>query len=177
MCRAKSFLIILAVLLVFPPSSVRAYQVGKRHRPSVAQRTADYGRYNFSFTTLEGRRISLSDYAGKVVLVNLWAPWCAPCKKEIPGFQNLYKRYHRKGFEVLGVAVQTNETDVRSFVEAYKMVWPIGIKDAVAVGYKTYVLPDTYLFRTDGSLAKHFVGYTAEEALRPLLEELLRTPK
>lgn len=147
---------------------------GKKIAPKITRSVANYGKYNFKFTTLDGKKITLADYAGKVVLVNIWAPWCGPCKKEIPGFVNLYKQYKSKGFEVLGVAAQTNESDVRSFIQEYKVPWPVGINDEIPKNYGTYGLPDNYLFKPDGSLAKHFVGFTQEEVLKPLLEENIK---
>ncbi len=150
-----------------------AYGLAGQRAATPAQ-PASYGKYAFAFTTLEGKKINLADYAGKVVLVTVWAPWCGPCKKETPGFVRLYNDYHAKGFEILGVAVQTNESDVRAFIDQFKPQWPIGIKDAVAQAYGTYGLPDNYLFRRDGSLVKRFVGYTMDEALRPLVVEALK---
>ena len=136
--------------------------------------SANYGKYGFTFTTLAGKTLRLSDYAGKIVLVNIWAPWCGPCRVEIPGFLKLYQRYHNDGFEIISVAVQTNERDVRSFVEKYKMTWPVGLNDEVASKYGTYGLPDNYLFKPDGSVAKHLIGLTREETLKPLIEEALK---
>jgi thiol-disulfide isomerase/thioredoxin len=107
------------------------------------------------------------------VLVNIWATWCSPCRRETPGFVKLREKYREQGFEVLGVAVQSPETAVRSFVEEYKVTYPIGIKDAVAAQYGTYGLPDTYLFGPDGALIKHFFGFTKEELLEPLITKTL----
>jgi thiol-disulfide isomerase/thioredoxin len=159
----------VAVAILFPSTSL-SHQ--KKSPTKDAKAKADYGKYAFTFSTLEGKKISLADYAGKAVLVNIWAPWCGPCRKEAPGFLRLYKEYKSKGFEILSVAVQTNETDVRSFVSTYAMTWPVGIRDEVAIAYRTYGLPDNYVFGPDGSVAKHFIGFTSEEALRHVLEEL-----
>ena len=147
-------------------------QSKKKVSTKVVKPKADYGKYDFVFTSLDGKKISLANYAGKIVLVNIWAPWCGPCRKEAPGFLNLYKQYQSKGFEILSIAVQTNETDVRSFIAKYPMPWPVGIKDEVALNYKTYGLPDNYVFKPDGSIAKHFIGFTSEEALKHVLDDL-----
>lgn len=170
-------LLIVAVLFLINPVAGSAYQSPQKSAAKDVKPKAEYGKYGFAFTALDGKKVSLSDYAGKVVLVNIWAPWCGPCKKEAPGFLNLYKKYHSKGFEILSIAVQTNETDVRSFLATYPLSWPVGIKDEVAMNYKTYGLPDNYVFKPDGSVAKHFIGFTSEEALRPLLDELINKPK
>jgi thiol-disulfide isomerase/thioredoxin len=148
-------------------------QAGKDAAPATKPR-ADYGKYEFTLTTLEGKTVKLSDYAGKVVLVNLWAPWCGPCKIEMPGFEKLHEKYRAQGFEIISVAVQTNESAVRSFIEKTPLPWTVGINDDVAAKYGTYGLPDNYLFLPDGMLTKHFIGYTKEEALEPLIQAGLK---
>lgn len=135
---------------------------------------ANYGKFDFKLTTMDGKSIRLSDYAGKVVLVNIWAPWCGPCRKETPGFANLYKEYKEKGFEIVGVAVNTNVKDVTSFITQYKVPWSNGIDDNIARAYGTYGLPDNYLFRPDGTLIRRFIGLTSEGTLKPLIEEALK---
>jgi thiol-disulfide isomerase/thioredoxin len=159
---------LLSIQTAFPQSK-NVPQASTRSTPR-----ANYGEYDFTFTTLDGKTIKLSDYAGKVVLVNIWAPWCGPCKMETPGFAKLYKEYKSKGFEILGVAVQTDVNAVRAFLQKYEAPWPIGLNQDVATQYKTYGLPDNYLFNPDGTVARHFVGYTREDVLRPALEEALK---
>lgn len=136
--------------------------------------SADYGKYDFTLTTLEGKTLKLSDFAGKVVLVNLWAPWCGPCKVEMPGFVKLHDKYADQGFEIVSVAVQTNESAVRSFIEKTPLKWPVGLNEDVAVKYGTYGLPDNYLFLPNGTMARHFIGFTKEEALEPLIQAGLK---
>lgn len=135
---------------------------------------ADYGKYDFTMTTLEGKVIKLSDFAGKVVLVNLWAPWCGPCKIEMPGFVKLHDKYKDQGFEIVSVAVQTTESAVRTFIEKTPLKWPVGLNEEVAVKYGTYGLPDNYLFLPNGTMTRHFIGYTKEEALEPLIQAGLK---
>jgi thiol-disulfide isomerase/thioredoxin len=180
MHRMKSGIVLLLaglflVCLASPAIQKKKKQVVKKEDTVVVPKiAANYGKYSFSFTTLDGKNVNLSDYAGKVVLVNIWAPWCGPCRGETPGFVKLYSQYKNRGFAILGVAIQTNETDVRSFVQQQKISWPVGIKDAVAESFGTYGLPDNFLFKPDGSLVKHFVGYTQEEAVRPIIEDALK---
>ncbi len=143
---------------------------------SITTRNAgtDYGKYDFILRTLDGKNIQLSDYAGKVVLVNIWAPWCGPCRMETPGFVKLYQQYKDKGFDIIGIAVETNEKNVREFIDNYKILWPVGLDDDVARAYGTYGLPDNFLFGPDGRLIKHFVGFTKEGELAPLIQEALK---
>ena len=188
MFNAKNIFFYLFGLLVLPGSPAESFQkkesgahVPRAHSKKTPVRqisppvsTANYGKYNFTLATLDGKNIRLSDYAGKVVLVNIWAPWCGPCRLETPGFARLYRQYKSKGLEIIGVAVNTNESDVRSFMQSYGITWSVGIKDDIARAYGTYGLPDTYLFRRDGSLAKQFIGFTKAEALSPILEGALK---
>jgi cytochrome c-type biogenesis protein len=136
--------------------------------------TANYGKYGFTLKTLDGHTIRLSDYSGKVVLVNIWAPWCGPCRMETPGFVKLYEQYRNQGFEIVSVAVETNEKDAEAFIKMYSVRWPVGIDDGIARAYGTYGLPDNFLFGPDGKVIKHFVGFTNEETLKPMIEQGLK---
>jgi thiol-disulfide isomerase/thioredoxin len=180
--RSYRFTILATILLSFSVCAFSSTQQKSKKHPqkkieNAANVNANYGKYEFSFRTLDGKTIHLSDYSGKTVLVNIWAPWCSPCKTETPGIVRLYERYHKKGLEILGVAVQTNESDVRSFMLKYKVQWRVGIKDEIAKIYGTYGIPDSYLFRSDGSLIKEFTGFASEEALEPLIQEALNFSK
>jgi thiol-disulfide isomerase/thioredoxin len=168
----RLFVTVLMTGIVISVSS--AFQKPKPSNSKETKPSANYGKYDFAYTTLDGKKLRLSDFAGKVVLVNIWAPWCGPCKVETPGLVKVYKQYKDRGFEVLSVAVNTNETDVRSFMQKYGVQWPVGIKDEVAQSYGTYGIPDNYLFNVDGTVAKHFIGFTSDEALKPLLEDALK---
>ncbi len=164
-----------------PPNSFQLHgqedSVAIKEDARLAEFKVNLGRYDFRLETTDGRTIRLSDYGGKVVLVNIWAPWCGPCRLETPGFVKLYEDLNSKGFAIIGVAVQTNSKNVESFIEEYKIRWPIGIDDNIARSYGTYGLPDNYLFAADVSLIKHFVGLTDEETLRPLIERALNNSK
>lgn len=135
-----------------------------------------FGKYDFTLKTLDGKTIRLSDYSGKVVLVNIWAPWCGPCRLETPGFVKLYNEYHEKGFDIISVAVETNKEDVREFVEQYHAGWTVGLGDNIAQAYGTYGLPDNFLFGRNGKVIKHFVGFTQENTLAPILQVALKNP-
>ncbi|MDI6767630.1 MAG: TlpA disulfide reductase family protein [Bacteroidota bacterium] len=165
---------IIASTFTFGQSQKKTDKRKPQTKESAPKVAANYGKYNFSLKTLDGKAIKLSDYAGKVVLVNIWAPWCQPCKMETPGFVKLYEQYHKKGFEIVGVAVQTNESEIRKFIYDYKIRWAVGIKDDITKQYGAFGIPNSYLFRPNGSLVKEFIGYTDEKALKPLIEETLK---
>jgi thioredoxin-like negative regulator of GroEL len=153
-------------------------QQSKKHKPQKKEQpvkvSANYGKYNVTLKSLDGKIVRLSDYAGTVLLVNLWAPWCTPCTIETPGLVRLYERYHGKGFNILGIAVQTNESDVRAFMERYQVRWQTAINDSIPKIYGSFGIPNSYLFNTDGSLIKEFIGFSDEDALNTLLQSALK---
>lgn len=137
------------------------------------QKVPVLGEHDFTLRTIEGKEVRLSDYAGQIVLVNIWAPWCGPCRAETPGFVSLYEKYHQKGFEIIGVAVNTDKSEVRSFIANYNVRWPVGIGEAVAAKFGTTGIPDNYLFAPDGTILKHWVGFTSEEELERAIKQVL----
>ena len=78
---------------------------------------------NFTFKDLQGKSVTLSDYKGKVVLLDFWATWCPPCRKEIPGFVELYNTYKSRGLVVIGVSMDDAEDtpDVKRFAAQLKI--------------------------------------------------------
>ncbi len=173
--RAAALISAVALMTVAIGRTANAQQKAPAGKKTAGEKaapvvSANYGKYDFSLTTMEGKEIRLSDFAGKVVLVNLWAPWCGPCKIEMPGFAKLHEKYKDQGFEIISVAVQTNETAVRDYLQKFDMNWPVGMKDDVAKQYATYGLPDNYLFLPDGMMTRHFIGFTKEEVLEPLIQ-------
>jgi thiol-disulfide isomerase/thioredoxin len=115
-----------------------------------------------------------ANFPGKVVLVNFWATWCGPCKKEIPDLMDLYSDYHAQGLEVLGVALDGNTDVVRPYAEN------AGINYAVLVGnpevgqqYQVTAVPTTVLYDRQGKVAKRLVGYQSRDALEAVIKSLL----
>jgi len=140
------------------------------------QKEAVHRDLDFALRTIEGKEVRLRDYAGKVVLVNIWAPWCGPCRAETPGFVSLYEKYKGKGFEIISVAVNTNESDVKSFISQHGVRWLVGISDAIATKFRTTAIPDNFLLGPDGRIVKHWVGFTGEEELKMVIEQTLNKP-
>ncbi len=72
---------------------------------------------------LDGNPVSLADYRGKLVLLDFWATWCGPCITELPNIKEVYEKYHDKGFEIIGISLDTNEAALRTFLKENRLPW------------------------------------------------------
>jgi cytochrome c biogenesis protein CcmG, thiol:disulfide interchange protein DsbE len=109
---------------------------------------------------LAGQQASLSDLRGKVVLLNLWASWCGPCKEEAPVLEAVWNRYRAKGVVVLGIDIQDLTQDALAFIEEYRLTYPSlrdGSDDSKTALEATGV-PETYLIDRTGRIALHIAG-------------------
>jgi glutathione peroxidase-family protein len=134
--------------------------------------------------SLNGNPIKLSAYSGKVLLVNLWATWCGPCRSEIPLLVKLYKEFQSQGFEVVGLSTENPDSSremVRDFVRAYEMNYAVGwISPDVAVELMAGNgnIPQSFIITRDGRVVKRFVGFSMSNTppqLRRAIEEALKT--
>ncbi len=110
---------------------------------------------DFSLPTLEGPNVSLVDYRGKVILINFWATWCAPCREEMPSMQTLWEGYKDKGFVILAVATDGhNRKAIDRFVKKLELDYPVLLDqdEQVRDRYKVVGLPITYFVGRDGNI-------------------------
>lgn len=124
-----------------------------------------------SFLTLDGKEVKLSDYKGKVVLVNFWASWCPPCKEEMPIFEKVYQKYRDKNFVILAVNMDTSEGALKEFLEKNRYSFPI-VRIKGEAGLNIPGLPTSYLVDKDGSVKKIRLGVyrELEEDLSKLIQ-------
>jgi peroxiredoxin len=107
----------------------------------------------FSLPDLKGTTVSLSEYRGKVVLLNLWATWCGPCRREIPSLERLYQMRKGEGFEILAVSLdRTSSSRVEEFVANYRMSFPVMVDPQGQVGrmYWARAIPSSFLLDKKG---------------------------
>lgn len=138
--------------------------------------------------TLEGKTVNLADYRGKVVLVNFWGTFCAPCRIEMPWFIEFQRKYGERGFTILGVAMDVEGAAiVRPWIEKERfdvngepaaVNYPILIgNDAIAdrfgglIGY-----PTTLVITRDGKIAKRFIGLVSHDKIVEEIEKQLAVP-
>jgi cytochrome c biogenesis protein CcmG, thiol:disulfide interchange protein DsbE len=116
----------------------------------------------YAAITIDGDSVSLASQRGRVVLLNVWATWCRPCRAEIPELRELQSEYHDRGFDVLGVSVDAggSEEAVREFVTEFAMVYPIWLDpdERVSTTFRTAGVPETFLIDRNGILRWRKLG-------------------
>lgn len=130
--------------------------------PSGAKVAAEEGALapDFLLESLRAGEMRLSDLRGQAVVVNFWATWCAPCRKEIPELVEAYDRYRDEGLVILAVNLQEGKGIVRPYAEDFGMEFPILIDRDGEVGddYRLLGLPQTYFVDRDGVIQSMFIG-------------------
>lgn len=119
---------------------------------------------HFSLKTLDDKEIALSKLKGKVVLLDFWATWCAPCRESIPHLVQLHKTFQEKGLEVIGMNTDRGNIDaIRRFVKSMDIPYSIVITpDEVEKNYGVTGLPTTILIDKSGKIRQRFMGFTSE---------------
>lgn len=113
----------------------------------------------FNLEGINGQEVSLVDYKGKFVLLNFWATWCAPCRKEMPAMSNLHNEFGGEGLEVVGVHVGPSLAGVKKFLEAVPVSFTILMdKDMSLASWGVQGLPTTFLVNPEGKLVYKAVG-------------------
>ncbi len=133
---------------------------------------------DFTLDTLDGGAVTLSAFRGQVVVVNLWASWCPPCRAEMPAFQALYEDFAAQGLVVLGVntTFQDSEAQAIFFATTFGLTFPIAFDRSgeVARAYGMRALPSTFFVDAQGVIRQVTIGGPLNEAtLRSMVRDLL----
>ena len=127
--------------------------------------------FNAALTSLDGKSLHLSDYKGKVVILNLWATWCGPCQREIPDFIEIQEDYKGRGLQVVGITSEDERNtleSVKEFVKKFKINYDVVLIDEggwASFLAPRYSIPQTYVLDQNGQLLQKFVGYSPQVAV------------
>jgi thiol-disulfide isomerase/thioredoxin len=130
---------------------------------------------HFVLTRLNGSSWRLQDHQGQVVLINLWASWCGPCREEIPGLVRLFRKDGPKGLEVVGLSLDVGDRQkVMAFAKQFQVPYPIVLPEPMSQLADTVEsVPTTILVDRDGRVAKTYVGAVQGAVFAADVEELL----
>jgi cytochrome c biogenesis protein CcmG, thiol:disulfide interchange protein DsbE len=168
----KRFVAVIATAaLLAILSAVRLRPPGPAVEPAASRRNMP----EFTFPSLAGERWSLADHRGRIVLVNFWATWCAPCREETPDLVDLYGRYRNRGVEFAGITTDDNPASVvPKFLDEFRVTWPILIPPAEsALAQAIEVLPTTFLVDAQGRIARTWAGIADGDDIARALDALL----
>ena len=115
---------------------------------------------DFSLADPDGKKLSLKDFHGKLVLLNFWATWCEPCRKEMPTMVRLHNEFKTKGFEIVAVNVKDKRSDALTFIKKMKMNFPVMMDPEGEAGllYGAFGMPITYLIDDKGLVMARLLG-------------------
>jgi peroxiredoxin len=168
--RQKPALLVLAALLAtLAPGAHAADDVC-----NVSRRKANL---DFTVKDIAGKDVRLSQYKGQVVLLNFWATWCVPCKREIPALTALYRDYKKRGFVVLGVSVDSEIRAIKPFAREMKMNYPVLIgagREDLSKAFGPFIgFPTSVLVARDGKVCVRHVGVVSRAQLERQIGALL----
>lgn len=155
------------------PNSANAKRYAATLSPEIGDLAPD-----LTFSNPDGKNMSLSSLKGKVVLLDFWASWCGPCRRENPNVVKAYERFHPKGFEIFSVSLDQNKDKWVQAISADKLTWPhhvsdlLGWRSAAAAVYKVNAIPAAFLLDREGRIvAKSLRGQALEDKLAELLDK------
>ncbi len=148
---------------VFASCAITSIALGCRHESS----TSGVVRVGepvpaYSAVSLSGDSVSLAAQRGTVVLLNVWATWCHPCRAEIPELRQIHASYEDRGFEVLGISIDAEGSDesVREFMKEFRMQYPVWLDpgERVSAIFQTIGVPESFLIDKSGILRWRKIG-------------------
>lgn len=163
------FLLIGLGFILITASAFHLYQnIPPRADAGVVPASVNYPAPELTLADLQGNSHSLAEYRGQVVLVNLWATWCEPCKEEMPTLQAYYEKYKKNGFTIIAVNDGDPTKDVVQFVKDFELTFPVWLDPtyiATEQAFKTLGLPSSYVIDRKGTVRLQWVGGIEKRAL------------
>ncbi len=165
----KTISLVLLILMAIYGCAEKKEEAG-RAEPKKAR--------EFSIELFDGATFRLSEHRGSPIVLNFWASWCGPCKREAPELEKAFKKYSPRGVVFLAIAVQDTEEDAKKFIEEHGLTLPTGLdrEQSVAELYGVMGVPTTFIIDREGMIRYTHLGAVTEELLEDELEELLQYP-
>lgn len=163
--------VVLAAVVVFGRSRAGELKPPQAVLPAPGERSAAPA---FSARTLDGAQISLAAYRGKPLVINFFAHWCAPCKREAPAFVELERRYGSR-VALLSIARESTVPGVEKFIRTYGVSWPVVFDKNLSLSdrYNVPGQPVTYVIDARGRVVFRIIGETTEQRVGGVLDALL----
>ena len=130
---------------------------------------------NFDLTSFDGRELRLSDYRGRVVVLNFWASWCGPCRLEAPHLEDVHRRLAAEGLVVLGIDLWDDKAEAVGFIEEFGITYD-NAPDAtgeLAIELGVIGIPETFIVDRKGVIVDHWIGPLTADKLISLVDSLL----
>jgi len=144
---------------------------------SVCEANAKPANLNFTLKDIDNKDVKLSDFKGKVIVLDFWATWCGPCKIEIPAFVEMQKKYGAQGLQVIGVSVDDTVDKLKPFAAQFKMNYPVlqgrdhdDVQDAFG---PIFGIPTTIVIARNGTVCRRHVGMSSVKAFEDEIKSLL----
>lgn len=167
-----AFFLGLGLLLIAASGFFILQNISAQNDLSTVPAQANFPAPDLTLTDLNGVTRSLADYRGQVILVNLWATWCQPCKQEMPTLQAYHNKYNDDGFTIIAINDGDPAPDVAQFVKDYRLTFPIWLDPtyiATEQAFKTLNLPSSFVIDRGGTIRLQWVG----EINRKMLEQYI----
>lgn len=138
-------------------------------------------KLNMSFKDIDGKKVSLSDFKGKVIILDFWATWCVPCKAEIPDFIALQAKYGGQGLQVIGLSVDDTQSKAKQYATEMKMNYPVLLAEGKEDVLKAYdpipSIPVSIIIDRQGRIAARHLGIATKDVFENDIAPLLQATR
>jgi cytochrome c biogenesis protein CcmG/thiol:disulfide interchange protein DsbE len=173
---AGLLLVGVAAVIALPKTAAGQAATEEPDTASVVPMAVEYPAPELTLTDLEGKTVSLADYRGQVVLINLWATWCPPCKYEMPTLQAYFEDHGAEGFTLIAINDGDPAEDVVAFAKDYGLTFPVWIDPtyiASEQAFKTNALPSSFVIDREGVVRFAWTGAISLSMLEKYVTPML----
>jgi peroxiredoxin len=173
----KEYKIVIDKYSQLNPNYIAAATAALNDIPGLKRLAVGMESVPFSVKDTEGKPLSIDRFKGKVVLLDFWASWCMPCKVEMPNVIRIHKKFRDRGFEIIGISLDSDRQAFENYVKKNGMEWPQyfdgkGWQNDLADKYKVRAIPATFLLDRNGKIRyRSLRGPELESAIEKLLAE------